>query len=94
MQTQVYLAHDYHVGHTDLIDCKINTGDHHPIAQPLRRHARVHLDIIDEAVDKMLVAGIIEPTASPWSSNIVAVPKADGSIRVMIDYRLHNEVTY
>jgi len=49
---------------------------------------------LTEVVDKMLAVGIVEPAASPWSSNIVAVPKADGSIRVMIDYRLHNEVTY
>jgi hypothetical protein len=90
----VFSRHEYDVGRTDLIDCKINTGDHLPIAQPLRRHARVYLDQIDESVDKMLHAGIIEPAASPWCSNIVAVPKADGSIRVTIDYRTLNGITY
>jgi len=42
----------------------------------------------------MLAAGIVEPAASPWSSNIVAVPKSDGSIRVTIDYRSLQEITY
>jgi len=57
----------------DLLTFRIDTGDHRSIAQPLRQHPRAHLDLIDETVDKMMQAGIIEPAASPWSSNNVLV---------------------
>jgi len=50
----VFSRHDMDFGRTDLVECTIDTGSSRPIAQPLRRHARAHLDIIDESVDKML----------------------------------------
>ena len=42
----------------------------------------------------MLEANVIEPCASPWSSNVVLAKKADGSLRFCIDYRKLNDVTY
>jgi len=36
---------------------------------------------------------VIEPTSSPWASNILLARKKDGSYRVCIDYRQLNELT-
>lgn len=69
----VFSKHEYDLGLTDSLTFCIDTGDHRPIAQPLQPHLCVHLDFIDETVDKMLEAGVIEPASSPWSSNIVLV---------------------
>jgi len=91
----VFSRHDMDLGRTNLVECTIDTGINRPVAQPLRRHARAHLDVIDNSVDKMLEAGIIEPASSPWSSNVVLVPKAgNNGFRMTVDYRNLNAITW
>ena len=41
----------------------------------------------------MLLLGVIEECDSPWTSNVVLVPKKGGGTRVCIDYRQVNKVT-
>ena len=48
---------------------------------------------MDDHVRKMLIADIIEPSISPWVSNMVVVTKKDGSPRFCIDFRRLNDVT-
>jgi len=48
--------------------------------------------MIDEHVEHMLARDVIEPAASPWSSNVVMVRKQDGSMRFCVDYRKVNEL--
>lgn len=102
-QNQVVdLLHDYpdifsrgplDMGRTHLVEHTIDTGDHHPIRQALRRHPITHLEEIDNQVDDLLANNFIEPTASPWASNVVLVRKKDGSHRLCVDYRRVNNVT-
>ena len=90
----VFSKGEFDVGRTNLIPHRINTGNHKPFRQPLRRHPRVHEDFIDAQVDEMLRNDVIEPAASPWASNVVLARKSDGSLRFCIDYRQLNELTY
>jgi len=48
--------------------------------------------VINAHVEEMLKHDVIEPAASPWSSNVVMVKKKDGSMRFCIDYRKTNEL--
>jgi hypothetical protein len=65
----------------------IDTGDHRPIAEPLRTHARVHMDLTDQTVKRLLQANIFAEAASPWSANIVIVVKPGNPIlKVTVDY--------
>jgi len=91
----IFSQHEYDYGRTDLLTLSIDTGDHKPIAQPLRRHPRAYLDLIDETVNKLLESRVIEPAASPWNFNVVLVAKPNKPTpRVTIDYRALNAITY
>ena len=41
----------------------------------------------------MLQQGVIQPTKSPWDSQVVLVAKKDGSTRFCVDYQKINAVT-
>lgn len=71
----------------------IDTGQARPIYQPLRRTSPAERAIVQEEVQKMLAAGAIRPSASPWASPLTLVPKKDGTTRVCVDYRRLNEFT-
>jgi len=95
----IFSQHEFDVGCTNLLTANIETGNHPPIAEPLRRHARVHLDTIDETIQKMEKAGIVQRCSSPWASNLVMVPRKDDqgrptTPRVTIDFRKLNAITY
>jgi len=82
----IFSKGEYDIRRTPLVECGIDTGDHRPIRQPLRRQPFEYLKVIDEQVANMTKAGIIEPAASPWASNVDLV-------RFCVDYRQLNSVS-
>ena len=81
-QEVVKLLHEYDdlfskgtfdMGRTTLIEHSIDTGQHRPIRQALRRHPRALLDEIDQQVNELQQNDFVEPAASPWASNVVLV---------------------
>jgi len=89
----IFLKHEYDIGRISLVEYRIDTGDHRPIRQPLRRHPFQHLEEIDRQVEEMQRHNIIEPAASPWASNLVLVEKQGGSLGLCVDYRRLNAIT-
>jgi len=89
----VFSTGETDLGETSLAAHQIDTGDARPIRQTLRRQPFHLLDKIDEHVAKMVKAGVVEPSCSPWTSNIVVVSKKDESLRFCVDYRKLNSVT-
>jgi len=53
------------LGETSLAAHQIDTGDARPMRQTLRRQPHHLLDKIDENVQDILKAGVIEPSCSP-----------------------------
>jgi len=89
----VFSTGEHDLGETSLAAHQIDTGDARPIRQTLQRQPFHLLNKIDKYVIKMVEAGIIEPSCSPWTSNIVVISKKDGSLCFCVEYRKRNSVT-
>jgi hypothetical protein len=48
---------------------------------------------IERQVKDALLKGLIQPSVSPWATNVILVRKANGKWRMAIDYRALNKVT-
>ena len=70
--TAVFSKNEWDLGWTELVSHKINTDDHQPIRQTMRRYPINHLQAIDKHLDDMLRQGVIEkrtvlgPRTSYW----------------------------
>ncbi len=65
-----------------------------PIYQKKRRMSPSHYEIVRKEIDRMLLAGIIAPIESPWTSPLVIATKKDRSARFCVDYRNLNSVMH
>lgn len=63
-----------------------------PINIPTRRMPPKHSTIVSNEINRMLRAGIIRQSASPWGAPVVIANKADGSPSFCVDYRELNKV--
>ena len=81
------------LGRTAKVQHRINTGNSHPIRQPLRRIPPAKREEVRQLLKEMLDQDVIKPTISPWASPVVIVKKKDGSPRFCVDYRKVNTVT-
>ena len=91
--SNLFSKHSGDIGHTNLVEHEIDTGDTRPFKQqpyriPLAK--RLHAEA---EIQKMADEGIIEPSTSPWCSPIVMASKKDGSIRFCLDFRKLNSFT-
>jgi hypothetical protein len=64
-----------------------------PITQSPYRMADVELKLLKAELDSLLEKGFIRPSASPWGSPSLFVPKKDGTQCLCVDYRILNAVT-
>lgn len=71
----------------------IDTQQAHPTRTGLRPLPPAGRETVREEVAKMLEAGVIQPSTSPWASAVVLVQKKDGSVRFCVDYRKLNDLT-
>lgn len=80
------------LGCTSVVKHKIVTNSE-PIKQRYYPVSPYKQKLIDEEVDKMLAAGVIERSTSAWSSPVLLVPKRDGTQRFCVDFRRVNGVS-
>ncbi|HEY1644970.1 MAG TPA: reverse transcriptase domain-containing protein, partial [Candidatus Saccharimonadales bacterium] len=78
---------------TYMVSHRIDTGNHAPIFEKLRRVSPAEQQLQEEQRIQMQENGIVVPSKGPWSSNLVLVQKSDKTVRVCVDYRRLNAIT-
>jgi hypothetical protein len=64
-----------------------------PYARPLRRMSTQELDELKKQLQEYLDTGRLQPSESPWGTNVIFAKKKDGSLRFCVDYRGLNDLT-
>ena len=80
-------------GKTDLVEHAIHTTDAPPVKSKHRPINPMLEQELREQVDHWLKQDVIEPSNSPWSFPLLAVPKKNGKRRYVVDYRRLNQCT-
>ena len=73
------------------VPVSIDTGKAAPRTAGYRRLNVEEQKVVDEYVEKLISADVVEPCSGPWSSPILLVPKKDGGLRAVADLRKVNE---
>ena len=78
---------------TDQVEFDIDTGTSQPVAQQKYRTPYYLRDEMRKIIDRNVTEGLMEPCSSPWAAPTLLVRKANGSWRLVCDYRRLNSVT-
>ena len=89
----VFAKSEFDLGSFSDITHDIDTGSAKPVKQRMRRTPARFANEEEVHLEKMLKAGVIQPSVSEWSSAPVLVRKRDGTVRWCVDYRALNSVT-
>ena len=93
LNQNVFSQHSNDLGNTSLVEHRIRTTDDIPIAIPDRSVPYHIVPEVKKVISNWLKAGVIEPSDSPYASQMVIVRKKSGEIRVCVDYRAINKKT-
>ena len=60
---------------------------------PAYRMPHSRKEIVEKLVEEMVSQGVVSPSASPYNSPLILVPKKDGKFRPCVDFRSLNSIT-
>ena len=90
----VFSKNQWDIGRCDAVSHKIDiVPGSKPIKLPNRRMPMHYKEDLKEKIDAFLDKQLIEPCHSPYSAPAMLVPKKNGKLRLVIDYRQLNNQT-
>ena len=89
----VFATDDDNLGETNAVEYDIDTGNSAPQAQQRYRTPFYLRNEMNKIIKKNVSSGLMSPTSSPWAAPVLLVKKANGSWRLVCDYRKLNTVT-
>ena len=92
-RAEVFSLDELDVGLAKGVEHTIRLADDRPFRERSRRLAPADIDDVRSHIQKLLAAGIIKESRSPYASPIVVVRKKSGAVRMCIDYRTLNSRT-
>ena len=81
------------IGTTDKVKHRIDLHDDTPFKQKYRRIPPAMVEEVRAHIQELIASGVIRPSHSQFSSNVVLVKKQNCSLRLCIDYRQLNSRT-
>ena len=81
------------LGHMNVTQHIIDTGNSQPIKVPPRPIPFHFADRVHAQLEEMSNEGIIRPSSSPWCAPAVYVPKDNGEVRICVDFAQLNKTT-
>ena len=93
-QQEAFSKNNKDIGHTQLIEMEIDTGDSLPVAQSPYTLPLKHYEWVRQEIETLEKSGVIERSLSRWASPVIVVPKKSAPDepprrRLCIDYRVH-----
>jgi hypothetical protein len=64
-----------------------------PVSKPLFRQSPAEMDELKKQLSLLLEKGLIRPSVSPWSTQVLFAPTKDGGLRMCLDCRALNKLT-
>ena len=94
-QHEAFSKNNKDIGHTQLIDMEIDTGDSLPVAQSPYTLPLKYYDWVLQEIETLEKSGVIERSLSRWASPVIVVPKKSAPDepprrRLCVDYRKVN----
>ena len=94
-QHEAFSKNNKDIGHTQLIEMEIDTGDSLPVAQSPYTLPLKHYDWVCQEIETLEKSGMIERNLSRWASPVIVVPKKSAPDeplrrRLCVDYRKVN----
>ena len=74
-QHEAFSKNNKDIGHTQLIEMEIDTGDSLPVAQSPYTLPLKHYDWVCQEIETLEKSGVIERSLSRWASPVIVVPK-------------------
>jgi hypothetical protein len=89
----VVSKHDLDLGCLTSVTHSIGTGNEQPVKLKMRRTPLGFQEEEEKQLNKMLEAGVVEPSSSNWASAPVLIKKKDNTVRWTVDFRILNHKT-